>query len=166
MLRETLTGTAAGAVGTVALNVTTYADMAIRGCPPSSVPAEVAGKVTGKAGIDLSEEGSNGDDTAQNRRSGLGALMGYVTGLGVGTACGLVRLLLGDVSVPRVGVVLGLAAMAGSDVPATTLGVTNPAKWSFNSWASDVVPHLAYGLVTVVAHDALLNEPEKGSRNL
>ena len=46
MLRETLTGTAAGAVGTVALNVTTYADMAIRGRPPSSVPAEVAGKLT------------------------------------------------------------------------------------------------------------------------
>ena len=161
MLREVLTGTAAGAVGTVALNVTTYADMVLRGRPPSSVPAEVAGKLTDKANIDLSGEGSDGS-TAQNRRSGLGALMGYVTGLGVGTAYGLVRPLLGDVSVPRAGLVLGLAAMAGSDVPATALGVTNPAKWSFNSWASDIVPHLAYGLVTAVAYDALLNKPEQG----
>ncbi len=150
MLRQVLMGTAAGAVGTVALNVTTYADMALRGRPSSSVPAQVAGKLAGKAGIDLSGEG----ETTQNRKSGLGALSGYAVGLGVGTAYGLVRPLLGDVSVPRAGVVLGLAAMAGSDVPATVLGVTDPTKWGFGSWASDVVPHLAYGLVTAVACEA------------
>jgi hypothetical protein len=33
MLRHLLMGTAAGTVGTVALNVATYADMAIRGRP-------------------------------------------------------------------------------------------------------------------------------------
>ncbi len=36
MLREALTGMAAGAVGTVALNATTYADMALRGRAASS----------------------------------------------------------------------------------------------------------------------------------
>ncbi len=150
MLRQVLMGTAAGAVGTVALNVTTYADMALRGRPSSSVPAQVAGKLAGKAGIDLSGEG----ETTQNRKSGLGALSGYAVGLGVGTAYGLVRPLLGDVSVPRAGVVLGLAAMAGSDVPSAALGVTNPAEWGANAWISDVVPHLAYGLVTAAAHEA------------
>ncbi len=153
MLREVLTGTAAGAVGTVALNATTYADMALRGRPPSSVPAQMAGQLAQKAGIGLSGEGSDGN-MAQNRRSGLGALMGYATGLGVGTAYGLVRPLLGDVSVPRASVVLGLAAMAGSDAPATVLGVTDPSTWGFNSWASDIVPHLAYGLATAIAYDA------------
>ena len=154
MLREVLTGTAAGAVGTVALNVTTYADMALRARPASSVPAQVAGQLTQKAGIDLSGEGSDGN-TAQNRKSGLGALMGYATGLGVGTAYGLVRPLLGDVSIPLAGVGLGLAAMAGSDAPATVLGVTDPTNWGLNSWVSDIVPHLAYGMVAAVAYEAL-----------
>jgi hypothetical protein len=149
MLRDVLLGTAAGAVGTVALNTTTYADMALRGRPSSSVPAEVAGKLAEKAGIELSS-----DETDQNRRSGLGALSGYVVGLGVGTAYGLVRSHLGDVSKMRAGIVLGLAAMAGSDVPATALGVTDPRQWGLGSWVSDIVPHLAYGLVTAIAYDA------------
>ena len=153
MLREALIGTAAGAVGTVALNGVTYADMAIRGRPASSVPAQVAGELAEKAGIDLSAEGSD-EETVQNRQSGLGALSGYVVGLGVGTAYGLTRPLLGDVSKLRAGIVLGLAAMAGSDVPATALGVTDPREWSPDSWASDIVPHLAYGLTTAVAYEA------------
>ena len=146
MLRDTLMGTAAGAVGTVALNAATYADMAIRGRPSSSVPAEVAGKLAEKAGLDLGS-----DETGQNRKSGLGALSGYAVGLGVGTVYGLVRPHLGDVSRTRAGVVLGLAAMAGSDVPSAALGVTDPTTWGLNGWVSDIVPHLAYGLMTAVA---------------
>src|SRR5919206_16795 len=153
MLHEALIGTAAGAVGTVALNGVTYADMAIRGRPASSVPAQVAGELAEKAGIDLSAEGSD-EETVQNRQSGLGALSGYVVGLGVGTAYGLIRPLMGDVSELRASIVLGLAAMAGSDVPATALGVTDPREWSLDSWASDIVPHLAYGLTTAVAYEA------------
>ena len=144
-----LLGIAAGAVGTVALNASAYADMALRGRPSSSVPAEVAGKLAEKAGIELSS-----DETDQNRKSGLGALSGYVVGLGVATAYGLVRPHLGDVSKTRAGIVLGLAAMAGSDVPATALGVTDPIAWGLGGWVSDIVPHLAYGLVTAIAYDA------------
>lgn len=150
MLREVLMGTAAGAVGTVALNAATYADMAVRARPSSSVPAEVAGTLAERAGVDLGS-----DEAEQNRKSGLGALSGYVVGLGVGTAYGLVRPHLGDVSKTRAGVVLGLAAMAGSDVPATALGVTDPTTWGLDSWASDIVPHLAYGLATALAYDFL-----------
>jgi hypothetical protein len=91
-------GVAAGAVGTVALNVTTYTDMALRGRPANSAPAQVAGKLAGKAGIDLSGE----HETTQNRKSWLGALSGYAVGLGVGTAYGLIRPLLGDVSGRRI----------------------------------------------------------------
>ena len=150
MLREMLLGTAAGAVGTVALNAATYADMAVRARPPSSVPAEVAGQLAERAGVDLSDE-----ETAQNRKSALGALSGFAVGLGVGTAYGLVRPHLGDISKPLAGTVLGIAAMAGSDVPATRLGVTDPSEWSLDSWVSDIVPHLAYGLTTALAYDFL-----------
>jgi hypothetical protein len=149
ILRSVVVGAAAGAVGTVALNATTYADMAIRGRPSSSVPSQVVERLAEKAGFDLSSD----DSATQNRKSGLGALSGYVVGLGVGTAYGLVRPLLGDVPVGRAGVALGLAAMAGSDVPAAALGVTNPAEWSAASWASDIVPHLAYGLVSAIAYE-------------
>ena len=150
ILHDLLIGAAAGAVGTVALNATTYADMALRGRPSSTVPAEVAGKLAGKAGVDLSGE----NETTQNRKSGLGALSGYAVGLGVGTTYGLLRPLLSEVSVGRAGLVLGLTAMAGSDVPAAALGVTDPTQWSLASWASDVVPHLAYGLMTAAAYEA------------
>ncbi len=150
MVRKTLIGMAAGSAGTVALNVTTYADMALRGRSSSSVPAEVACKLVEKAGIDLGSE-----EAAKNRRSGLGALQGYIAGLGVGAVYGLIRPHVDNASIPLVGVGLGLAAMAASDVPATVLGVTDPRKWSLSSWASDVVPHLTYGLATAATYDAI-----------
>lgn len=103
-----------GAAGTVAPNATTDADMVARARPSSSVPARVAGTLVGKAGMGLS--GSGGDAPARNRKTGLGAFPGILTG--VGTAYGLVRPRMSGVSTPRAAVVPGLAAMAGSDVPA------------------------------------------------
>ncbi|MDP8974027.1 MAG: hypothetical protein M3N45_12875 [Actinomycetota bacterium] len=155
MIREALIGAAAGAVGTVALNATTYVDMALRGRAASSVPSEIAGKLTEKAGIDLSaeDEGPEGE-TAQNRKSGLGALSGYVVGLGVGTAYGVVRPHLGEVPIPLAGLGLALVAMAGADVPAAVLGVTAPTTWPVSTWVMDLGFHLPYGLVTAVAYEA------------
>ncbi len=153
MLREALTGAAAGAVGTVALNAVTYADMAINGRPASDVPDTMAGTLAQKVGFDLSAEGEDPDgETAQNCQSGLGALMGYATGIGVGTAYGLIRPHLGGVSKPVAGV--ALAAMAGSDVPATMLGVVDPTTWPLSSWGMDFGFHLAYGMATAIAYDA------------
>ncbi len=139
----------------MALNATTYADMALRGRAASSVPSEIAGTLAEKAGIDLSaeDEGPEGE-TAQNRKSGLGALSGYVVGLGVGTAYGLVRPHLGDVSIPLAGLGLALVAMAGADVPAATLGVTAPTTWPASTWIMDLGFHLPYGIVTAVAYEA------------
>ena len=135
--------------------MTTYADMAIRGRPSSSVPAKMAGALAAKAGLPLSTGGEGSDDEkVQNRQSGLGALFGYVTGLGVGTAYGLVRPLLRGVPMPVAGLSVGLAAMAASDVPIAALGVSDPATWGVSGWAADIVPHLAYGLVTAIAYDA------------
>jgi hypothetical protein len=81
MRKPLLWGLAAGAVGTIALDVVTYLDMVVRARPASSLPAEVAGAIVKRAGV----------EPAGNRRSGLGALFGYGVGLGVGGAYGLLR---------------------------------------------------------------------------
>jgi hypothetical protein len=57
MLCHALLGAAAGAVGAAALNIATYADMAIRGRAPSSLPADLAGALADKLGVDLSAPG-------------------------------------------------------------------------------------------------------------
>jgi hypothetical protein len=88
VLRSALVGAAAGAVGTAALNITTYADMASRGRPSSETPAKLVQNVAASAGIEpLAAEG----ETAKNRRSGVGALLGYLNGLGLGAVYGALR---------------------------------------------------------------------------
>jgi hypothetical protein len=146
--RNLLAGAAAGAVGTIALDVATYLDMALRGRPSSSVPSDAAGKLAELAGVSLGGD----DDTVANRRSGLGALFGYVTGVGVGVAYGALR---SRVRVPKAVAAagLGLAAMAGSNGPLVGLGLTDPGEWSGADWAADIVPHLVYGLFTALAYE-------------
>ena len=102
-------------------------DMVVRrGRPASSTPAEVAGALAERAGVKLAA-GGNDSEPAGNRRSGLGALLGYGVGLGVGAAYGLLR---SRRPAPRrpwgAAAGLSLAAMAASDLPATALGVTDP----------------------------------------
>ena len=95
MRRGVLAGLVAGAAGTVALNVATYADMAIRGRPASGVPSQMAGILAERAGIDLSGgRGEAAKEQAEHRKSGAGALLGYGSGLGVGAAYGLLSPLL------------------------------------------------------------------------
>jgi len=148
MAGSLLRGMVAGAAGTVALDAATYADMALRGRPASGVPAEVASRLAGKAGLDLS---AGGEEATANRKGGLGALLGLATGVGLGAAYGL----LGRRGTLWDGAALGLAAMAASDVPAAALGVTDPRGWGTEAWASDLVPHLLYGAATAAAWRAL-----------
>ncbi len=146
MASPVLTGTAAGAVGTVALNIATYVDMAVRARP---------GVIADKAGIDLATgTGDDAKEEEKNRESGLGALLGYVSGLGVASLYGAVRPHLRWLPVPVAGVLLGLAAMAASDVPIGMSGVSDPSTWAPEDWAADLIPHLIYGLVTAIAYDA------------
>ena len=157
MLTDAVIGAVAGALGTFALNVATYTDMAIRGRPSSSAPSELVGKLADRAGLPLSSKGvGSNDETAQNRESGLGALLGYVNGLGVGAIYGLIRSQLDeDISIPLAGAVIGLTAMAASDVPLVTSGLSNPKTWGVSGWAADAIPHLIYGLVTAIAYETL-----------
>ena len=158
MLSGALIGAVAGAVGTVALDVTTYVDMAIRGRSSSGAPSQMVSILAKAVGLPLSSQGvGSEDETAQNRENGLGALLGYVNGLGVGIAYGLLRSRQDDIPIPLAGIGVGLAAMAASDIPLIVLRVSNPKTWGFSGWAADAIPHLVYGLVTAIVYEALTN---------
>jgi hypothetical protein len=158
-----LHGLVAGAAGTAVLNTVTYLDVAIRGRPTSSVPADTVDRLTDMGGISLGEGGAgdDGDDErAANRREGIGALLGHATGLGLGVAYGLVR--AGParrVPLGVAGVGLGVAAMASTDIPSTALGVSDPRTWGVGGWLADIVPHVFYGLAVAAVFDELHGRP-------
>ncbi|WP_203856970.1 hypothetical protein [Plantactinospora mayteni] len=135
-------GAIAGAVGSVALNMVTYLDMALRARPASSTPEESAQRLTEKLHIGLGPE-----DRAANRRSGLGPLLGSATGVLSGAALTVIglRRLPGPVAAG----LFGAGVMLASNGTLTALGVSDPRRWSRTDWLSDIVPHLAYGLAVV-----------------
>ena len=145
-----LRGAAAGAAGSTALNAVTYLDMAVRGRGTSSTPEDTVEKLAETAHVAIPGEG----DTRQNRLQGLGPLMGLVAGIGVGVLGGLVRA-SGYRSTTPVGVTLTtLGVLVAANGPMTVLGVTDPRTWSATDWVSDLVPHLAYGVVVKTTMDA------------
>jgi hypothetical protein len=144
-------GITAGAVGTSFLNVTTYLDMALRGRPASSVPEQDVDRLAQLAGISLGED----EETAATRRSAIGALMGLLTGMGVGAVYGLVRPLARGVPQPVATVAVALGTMAATDGASAALGAGDPRTWSAADWASDLIPHLVFGAGVVRTFDAL-----------
>ncbi|PXY31280.1 hypothetical protein [Prauserella muralis] len=155
MFGSILRGIAAGAAGTTALNATTYLDMAVRGRPSSSTPEQTVEKMAKTAGADIPGD----EETRQSRVSGLGALMGMLSGTTIGAAYGAARGLGWRPSVLVGSVVTGLGAMVGSAAPMTAMKVTDPREWGVEGWVSDAVPHLAYGLVTAATYAA--TEPRR-----
>jgi hypothetical protein len=143
-------GLAAGAAGTTALNIVTYADMALRGRPPSDVPKDAVERLAHQAGIGL---GSG--ERADPRKEGLAALMGYMTGLTIGAVAGAAGPIVRWLPTPIAAAAVGLGAMAGTDGASAALGVTDPSSWSAADWISDIVPHLAFGAVAVATYHAL-----------
>ena len=143
-------GAAAGAAGTTALNAVSYLDMTVRGRPSSSTPEQTVEKLAASAHLSIP-----GDvQTRENRKQGLGPLMGLVAGVGVGVLVGLARA-SGYRSSKPVGVALTtLGVLVVANGPMTVLGVTDPRTWSATDWVSDVVPHLAYGAMVKTTMDA------------
>jgi hypothetical protein len=143
-------GLAGGAAGTTALNVVTYLDMTIRGRPPSEVPEKDVESLAARAHIDL----GSGDE-AQGRKSGAGALVGFLAGLGGGLAYVALDPLMRRLPRPLAAAALGLGVMAATDGVSTALGNADPRQWAPIDWAADLIPHLAYGAATVATSDAL-----------
>ena len=145
-----LRGAAAGAAGSTALNAVTYLDMAGRGRGSSSTPEDTVEALAEKAHVSIPGD----EQTRENRKQGLGPLMGLVAGIGVGVLGGLARA-SGYRSAKPVGITLTtLGVLAVANGPMTVLGITDPRTWSATDWISDLVPHLAYGVVVKTTMDA------------
>jgi hypothetical protein len=145
-----LRGAAAGAVGTSALNTVTYLDMVVRGRASSSTPEDTVEKLAATAHVPIPGEG----EIREHRVQGLGLLLGLAAGVGVGVLTGLVRA-AGLRSSPPIGALLtASAAMLVGNGPMTVLGITDPRSWTSTDWLSDVLPHLAYGVVVKTTMDA------------
>lgn len=151
IVRALATGALAGAAGTTALNTFTYLDMVWRARPASSTPEATVEKLADVTGVRI----PGNEEERTNRLAGLGPLTGLVVGAGVGAVLGLVREagyrpgLLGSSLTAAAG------ALIGSNGPMTVLGITDPRTWSPADWASDIIPHLTYGIVTGAALRAL-----------
>jgi F0F1-type ATP synthase assembly protein I len=145
-----LRGAAAGAAGSTALNAVTYLDMVVRGRGTSSTPEQTVEKLAEKAHVRIPGD----EEKRSNRVQGLGPMTGLVAGVGVGVGVGLLRA-AGFRSQPLVGTLLTtLGVLVAANGPMTVLGVTDPRTWSATDWASDIVPHLAYGAVVKTTMDA------------
>jgi hypothetical protein len=150
MRRQILAGALAGAAGTTALNATTYLDMALRGRPASSIPEQSVEQTAHSLGTDVPGTG----ETRQNRLKGLGPLSGILTGVCVGAGYGLLGAALGRApSLPSGTFLAGGGAMVGANLPMSLSGLTDPTSWSVADWLSDLVPHVAYGLVTALTYE-------------
>jgi hypothetical protein len=143
-------GLAAGAAGTTALNAVSYADMALRGRPPSEVPKQDVERLAGTVGLTFGD-----GDHAEPRKEGVAALLGYVTGLTIGVATGILGPVIERLPAPVGAAAVGLGAMAATDGASAALGGTDPKTWSATDWLSDIVPHLAFGAATVATYRAL-----------
>jgi hypothetical protein len=159
MTGSLLRGLAAGAAGTVALNVVNHLDMAVRGHPASRVPEAVVDAVAARAGWSVPGSGRARD----SRRSALGALAGIANGLGVGVAASGLRSVGVRFSAPVGAAVAGAASAAVTDGVVAALGIGELRAWSPADWTADVVPHLAYGAAVQAVLEAVPTPRERAT---
>jgi uncharacterized membrane protein len=158
MTRTLSRGLLAGAAGTTVLDALGYLDMAVRGRPASTLPAQTVDALGDALGVTAGVPA----DVREARHSAMGALAGIGAGLALGVAASAAR--RWGFRPPRAlgALTVAAAAMAATDGPAAALGVTDPRSWTATDWLSDAVPHLGYGL----AVDAVLRRdpvPETSS---
>lgn len=153
---DLLNGAIAGAVGSAALNTVGYLDMAVRARPASSTPEETIRRLAERTHVNLGPE-----DRAANRRSGLGAVLGYGLGTGAGAVFGA---LAGTRRLPLLlaGVLLGGAVMATTDGSLVALRISDPRTWRRSDWLADIVPHLAYGMAAAATFNRLRPPSDRG----
>ena len=136
-------GLVAGAVGTVAMTVSSTLEQKLRGREPSTAPADAAMKVLGIA--------SFRDDAAKSRFSN-------VVHWTYGSAWGVPRALLDAAGLSPAAATAGHgAALWGSEqVMLPLLGVAPPlGTWGATEVAIDAIHHVVYTLATSVAYEAL-----------
>ena len=154
MMRNLLTGVAAGAAGTTALNAVTFLDMIVNARPASTTPEDTVREMQNRTGASLSSDGPE-SDAAANRRSAVGSMLGITAGLGTGARYGAVRPRLGNLPLVVLGAGAGLVANVGTTGPMAVFGITDPRTWPRSSWVSDLLPHLTYGLATAAVFELM-----------
>ncbi|MBB4689105.1 hypothetical protein [Amycolatopsis jiangsuensis] len=141
LMRGVARGVTAGAAGTTALNAASGLDSVVRARPASTVPEQLVERVAKDA---IPGRGK----VRKNRVAALGPLAGIGNGVGIGGLAGGLRAVGLRLPAGLGGPVLGLAAMVATDGPVALTKVSRPAEWSTDDWLADIVPHLAYGVVT------------------
>ncbi|MFG2052395.1 hypothetical protein ACGFI9_00065 [Micromonospora sp. NPDC048930] len=149
-------GAIAGAVGSAALNIVSYLDVAVRARPVSSTPEQTAGRLADAAHVNLGPE-----QQAANRRSGVGAVLGYGIGIAAGAAFGVLAARR-RVPLPVAVGLLGGGVMASSDGSLAVLRISNPRTWRRAEWIADIVPHLAYGMAAAATWRRLRPPSRRG----
>ncbi|WP_393072415.1 hypothetical protein [Streptomyces sp. LN704] len=152
LTRGLMYGAAAGAAGTTVLDTVSYCDMALRGRPASSTPEVTVRRLSQKLHVPIPGEGEKQD----NRVAGLGPLTGYAAGLGMGVLLGVARAAGWRPALATHYAVAAAGALVGTNGPMTVLRVTDPRTWSAVDWVSDIVPHLAYAVVTVAVLERMM----------
>ncbi|MFB6932559.1 hypothetical protein PGH47_36100 [Streptomyces sp. HUAS 31] len=147
-----LYGAAAGAAGATALDVVSYGDMVVRGRPASSTPETTVRRLAQELHVRIPGEGQ----AEESRVSALGALTGLAAGTGMGVMLGLGHAAGWRPTRGAQYTVAVLGALVATNGPMTVLGVTDPRTWATSDWISDIVPHLAYAVVTVSVFNRLL----------
>lgn len=145
-------GAVAGAVGTLALDVVSYADMLLTARSASDLPGRAAARLVETVGIDL---GDDDDPRAANRRTALGAILGYSTGVAIGGVLGLAWRRHPERPAARRGLGAAATAMVVANGPMVAQGLTDPRTWGARGWASDIVPHVAYGVAAAATYRAV-----------
>jgi hypothetical protein len=151
LIEGVVLGAAAGAAGTTALNAVTYLDMAVRGRPTSTTPEDTVEELSHKTRISIPGDG----DTRKNRIAGLGPLSGLAAGVGVGAVLGAARAWGWRPGLIPSSIVATAGALVASNGPMTALGISDARTWAAKDWVSDIVPHLAYGIVTAATLNRL-----------
>jgi hypothetical protein len=138
-------GVLAGAAGATALNAVTYLDQAIRGRPATETPGQTVVALADTFGVEV----PGAPEQRANRLEGLGPLSGLAVGLGVGAAAGAIGTFFRPPA-PVAALLIGVTAMAISDLTMTALKISEPRSWTPSTVTMDAIPHLAYGAVTAL----------------
>ena len=122
----------------------------LRGRPASRTPEESVEHIAAVVGVTIPGD----DEKSGNRIAGIGPLLGLAAGVGTGAVSGVARGLGWLPTRLLTGAAASAVAMVAGNGPMTVVGVTDQRTWAASDWAADVVPHLAYGIVTSAVLDA------------
>ncbi|MFF3565327.1 hypothetical protein ACFYXS_35315 [Streptomyces sp. NPDC002574] len=154
LLRGMLRGAAAGAAGCTTLDAVGYLDMVLRGRGPSSTPKATVERLSQVVHVPV----PGPPDVRENRIAALGALTGMTTGAAMGATLGLATAAGWRPRTAVLTATAGVLALIGTNGPMTVLRVTDPRTWSASDWVADIVPHVAYALVTTAVLKGLAPE--------